>query len=360
MKKFKIVSLVFLVLLLAACGNAKSSNEAPAASSEKEVEITEKEEKYVLKMVHGYPTEALHHKHMLWFAEEVKKRSEGRLEIEIYPSAQLMPADQEIPSIIQGVVDMSHTNSASVATLDPIWNVYDLPFIFNYDPKDPLSYLENREKFNNHEKGGQLIVKRMEEKGVKVLSFSTTGTFGALFTNSTDNMVTNPESAKGLKIRTPGSIITPETVKAMGASSMTIAAAELIPGLQQKVIDGVLTSASYAADAQLPIKTFTVAPLFNPITTVVISLKKFEALPEDLQQVLVDTGKDLQTYVKEVVAEGELKAYEKLEKEMGVEFYYPTEEELKEWKEVTKPAIELFDREVEGGKELLDTLESLN
>ncbi|MBM4763664.1 TRAP transporter substrate-binding protein [Bacillus sp. B15-48] len=355
MKKVNLLICLAFFLFLAACGNA-STTQKPAEDSNSAPNESPKQESYTLKLSHGYPAEAFHHTHMVWFADEVEKRSDGKLKIEIFPNGQLMPESQEIPAIIQGQIDMSHANSANISSVDPLWNVYDLPFIFDYDQKNPLSYLENREKFNNSETGGQILAKGLEDKGLKLLAFSTTGTFGAAFTTSTDNAITTPDTAKGLKIRTPGSIITPETVRAMGANSMTLAGTELITALQTNVIDGLLTSASYAADAALPINTFLVAPLFNPITTVIISLDKFESLPEELQHVLVETGKDLQTYVKEVIAENELKAYEKLQNEMGVEFYYPTPEEIEEWREITKPAIELYEKEIEGGEEIIKGL----
>jgi TRAP-type C4-dicarboxylate transport system substrate-binding protein len=361
MKKYSVVlCLLMVIFIVAACGNTSQSTKETTNTNSESPSSDSKNEKYVLKLAHGYPTEAFHHTHMEWFAEEVKKRSDGRLSIEIFPSAQLMPVDQEAPSILQGVIDMSHSSSPTLASFDPIWNVYELPFIFDYDPKDPAIYLENREKFNHSENGGQKIAKKMEDRGLKVLAYAYTGTFGALFTNDAKKEITNPESAKGLKIRTPGGIITPETVKSLGASSMTISGAEIIPALQQNVVDGLLTSALFASDAKLPVKTFTVAPVFNPLTPVIISLKKFESLPKDLQDVLVETGIDLEAHVKEVVTKGEIEAYQKLENEMGVKFYYPTKEEIKEWQEATKPALELFEKQVDGGKELLEELSISN
>ncbi|MEC1524998.1 TRAP transporter substrate-binding protein [Neobacillus niacini] len=361
MKKFSLVLCLLMVMIFGvACGNSTQSTSESKNVTNGSSSSGSNNEKYVLKLAHGYPTEAFHHTHMQWFAEEVKKRSDGRLTIEIYPSAQLMPVDQEAPSILQGVIDMSHSSSPTLASFDPIWNVYELPFIFKYDPKDPAVYLENREKFNHSENGGKLIAKKMEERGLKVLAYAYTGTFGALFTNDINKEITNPESVKGLKIRTPGGIITPETVKSLGASSMTISGAEIIPALQQNVVDGLLTSALYASDAKLPVKTFTVAPVFNPLTPVIISLKKFESLPKDLQDILVETGIDLEAHVKEVVTKGEIEAYQKLEKEMGVKFYYPTDKEIEEWKKATKPALELFEKQVDGGKELLEELSKSN
>ncbi|MRG84870.1 TRAP transporter substrate-binding protein [Salinibacillus xinjiangensis] len=361
MKKYWFILFV-LIVFLGACNSESKTTENSIENGQttetSEQTNSEEEEEYVLKLAHGYPTEAFHHTHMEWFAEEVKKRSDGRLTIDIFPNAQLMPADQEVPAILQGQIDMSHSTSPQLTSFDPIWNVYELPFIFDYDPEDPSYYLDLRDEFNDSENGGQKIAQKMEEKGIKILAYAYTGTFGSVFTNEKDKLITDPASAEDLNIRSPGGIITPETIKGMGANSVTLAGTEVVTGLQQNLVDGLLTSAQYAADAKLPIKTFTVAPLFNPLTPVVISLEKFESLPSDLQDVLVETGQDLEKYVNEVVTEGELAAFEKLENEMNVEFYYPTDQEIEEWREVTKPSLEKFKNEVEGGAELLEELEN--
>lgn len=355
MKKFNIGLCLVLVLsfLLAACGNTsqKGGNEANAAGSSGQ-------EKYVLKLAHAYPTASFMQTFMEWFSEEVQKRSNGRLTIEIFPNGQLMPPDQEVPAILQGQIDMSHTSSPVLTSFDPIWNFYELPFIFDYDPKDPAVFLQNRMKFNQSVNGGQKLKQRMEEKGIKVLSLGFVDMFGSVYTTDEKNLVTGPDSAKGLKLRTPGGLIGPETAKAIGASSMTIAGAEVITALQQKTVDGLLTTPIYASDAKLPVKSLSVVPLFNSVTPLIISKKKFESLPEDLQQILVETGKDLEDHAMKMVEEKARTAYQNLEKE-GVKIYYPTPEEIKEWEEATKPAREVFVKQVDGGKELLDELANL-
>ncbi|MBM4761826.1 TRAP transporter substrate-binding protein [Bacillus sp. B15-48] len=350
MKHFPLTILFVLILFLAACQNSSPASQDTANSSD--------EQNYVLKLSHAYPTTSFVHTFMEWFNEEVQERSDGRLAIDIYPSAQLMPPDQEMPAILQGQIEMSHTLSPVLAGFDPIWNFYEMPFIFDYDPNDPTVFIENRIKFNQSEDGGQQIIKMMEEKGLKVLSLGFVDMFGSVYTTDTDNLVTGPESAKGLKLRTPGGIIGPETAKAIGASSVTIAGTELVTALQQKVVDGLLTTPIYANDAQLPIETLTVVPLFNTVTPLIISLDKFESLPEDLQKILVQTGKDLEEYGREMVLEKAKTAFSTLE-DKGVEIYYPTDEEIEHWKESTKPARDVFEQQVNGGKELLKALEEL-
>lgn len=362
-KVYLSVFVLFIVMFAAACSNSSgttstSNQESAGNTSQSAPQDSKEEEQYTLKLAHGFPTGAYHHTFMEWFAKEVDNKSEGRLKIEIYPTAQLMPPDQEIPGILQGQIDMSHSSSPVLAGFDPIWNFYELPFIFKYDPKDPNTFLENRIKFNNSENGGKLIAKKMEEKGLKVISLSFVDMFGSVFTASKDNLITSPESAKGLRLRTPGGMMGPETAKAIGASSMTIAGAEVITALQQGVVDGLLTTPIYAHDAKLPVESFSVVPVFNSVTPVLMSLEKFESLPADLQEILLQAGKDLENYAKETVAEKALTVYTSME-EQGIEIYYPTDKEMKHWEEVTKPARDVFESKVEGGTELLSELANL-
>ncbi|MEH7276709.1 TRAP transporter substrate-binding protein [Neobacillus vireti] len=356
MKKFNRILCLILVLFLAACGNStQSTNNVTTGANGSN---SSNQEKYVLRLAHGYPTASFMHTFVEWYNEEIQKRSDGRLSLEIYPTAQLMPVDQEVPAILQGQIDMSQTSSPVLASFDPIWNFYELPFLFDFDPKNPSVFLENRMKFNSSENGGQKFAKMMEEKGLKILSLSFVDMFGSVYTADADNLITGPASAKGLKLRTPGGIIGPETVKAIGANGMTIAAAEVVPALQQKTVDGVLTTPIYASDAMMPLKSVSLVPLFSSVTPLIISQKKFESLPEDLQEILIQTGKDLEEHAKKMVEEKAKTAYANLEKE-GVKIYYPTEKEIKEWENATNPVKEVFVNKVEGGKELLDELTNL-
>ncbi|MBM4761825.1 TRAP transporter substrate-binding protein [Bacillus sp. B15-48] len=352
MRRITLIFSLLFVLILTACGNESTTNQS--TSDDRSTEPSGQEE-YVLKLAHGYPTTSFMHTFIEWFSDEVQKRSDGRLSIDIYPSGQLMPVDQEMPAILQGQIDMSHSTSPVLTSFDPIWNFYELPFIFNYDPKDPSVFLEERMAFNKSENGGQVFAKRMEEKGLKILSFGFVDMFGSVYTTDVANLVTGPDSAKGLKLRTPGGMIGPETAKAVGASSVTIAGAEVVTALQQNTVDGLLTTPIYASQAKLPVSSFSVVPLFNSVTPLVISTNKFESLPEDLQQILMEAGADLEQYIMEQVFAEATKAYADLESQ-GVEIYYPSEEEIDEWEEATKPVRQVFEDQVEGGAELLEAL----
>ncbi|MBU8906232.1 TRAP transporter substrate-binding protein [Desertibacillus haloalkaliphilus] len=345
-----LIALIFLIACSDSSGSVAETNDGASSS--------EDSEEYVLRLAHGFSSTHYMHTFMEWFDEQVQERSEGRLSIDIYPNGQLMPATEEVPALVQGQIDMVHSTSPILTSFDPIWNFFELPFLFDYEVDDPSVFLENRTAFNQHEDGGRKIADRMEDKGVKVLGFAYIDTFGSLFTNN--HSINDIDSVEGLRVRTPGGIITPETVEALGASSITVAGAEAITALQQGVVDGALSTPMYVYDVKFPVDTYIVAPLFNSVTPVLISQDTFESLPSDLQDILVQVGEDYEQYVLETINEELAETLPKLENEMGVEFYYPTEEEINKMKEVSRSAWEVFENEVEGGGDLIDVLSTIN
>lgn len=360
MKKLGMGILVLIVVMfIAACGNNSAKETSNKANGGKNNDsASTKNEKYELTLSHGFPTTTDMHRFMEWYGDELEKRSDGRLTLNIFPEGQILKHDQEVSGLLQGQVDMLHTTNNILSTFDPIWNFYDLPFLFDYDAKDPMVYLDNKEKFIHHKDGGQMINKRLEEKGIKVLATGYIDIYGSLFT-SEKHPVTNLASFKGLKIRSQGGIIAPKTIEALGGSSMTIPGTEAITALQTGVVDGMLSVPMYAYDTKMPIKHYTAIQTHNSALPILISLNKYESLPKDLQELMVETGRDYEKYIKETVGGAVTEKIEKLQTEMGVNVYYPTKEELAEYKEATKPVYDYFAKEVDGGQDLIDLVSKM-
>ncbi len=338
MKKYSLfIIFTILALLFAGCGNSANTNSAanePGSGKEKE--------KYVLKLAHSQPTAAVLHQNTEWLKEELEKRSNGRLSLEIYPASQLMPGDQEMPALVQGQVDMVHSYSSITGGFDPIWYFFDLPFLFDYDPKDPSSYIENRRKFLNSEEGGLKIAKMMEEKGVKLLAVDSVDTYASYWTRDKNKVITDIASAEGLKTRTAGGPISNEILKSIKGSGISIPGVELPTALQQGVVDGMITVPLYVYENKLPVKNLTLYPLVNYVMPLFISQKAYDSLPADLQQILVETAKDLDTYSDQMVTEEMGDLIERLDSELGIKTYFPTEQEITEWQEATKPVWDFY------------------
>ncbi|WP_346206867.1 TRAP transporter substrate-binding protein [Caldifermentibacillus hisashii] len=352
MKKIIGIGILFLSLLvMTACGGGdnKSSGDSNSGSSSNNGETI------TLKAAVAYSSSSAQTQFVEWLADEVEEKSDGRLKIDIFPEAQLMPGNQEIPAMLEGQIDMNHASSGVATSFEPSWYVFDMPYIFKFDNTDPSVYVNNKRAFLNMENGGKLIEKKMEERGIKVIAHTMTGFQYGFFTSSTDNKITDVDSIDGLKIRINGGTYVPEMLQNVGASGMNITGAELTPALQQGVIDGLITDVLYAYDAKLPVKTLTPMPVANHSNAILMSLEKFNSLPEDLQQILVDAGKALEAYSDEYSIDRGKTAFEDFEKE-GVEVYLPTQDELDDWEKDLTPIWDEFVKNVDDGDKLIEAV----
>ncbi|MCF8106354.1 MAG: TRAP transporter substrate-binding protein DctP, partial [Desulfohalobiaceae bacterium] len=87
----------------------------------------------------------------------------------------------------------------------------------------------------------------------------------------------------------------------LGASPVTIAGSELAPAMMTGTVDGVLTSLGYGYSIGLAKVSdyFTLTPLSPTWSAVtVLNRKSFEALPEDLQKVVMQVGREVQRMVR--------------------------------------------------------------
>lgn len=359
MKKFIIFSVfVMLMTLISGCsGGASETQSNVPVNQENKNEVTAKtetktDEKYTLKVSSPLASGTQPLKFLEWFNEEVQKRSDGRLSLEIFPNAQLMPPTQEMPALLDGTIDMALNSSAYVFSFEPAWYVFDLPFLWDIDPKDPSVYIANKRAFLDDPNGGGKIGSLMEDKGVKLLAHI--GDYhSAIAVSKANNMITDLNSIKKMKIRIPGGNIVPKTLEAVGANGTSVQAAEVVPALQQGLIDGALSTPAYFSTVQWPLEAITLLPLSHPYNIIFISKEKFETLPADLQQILVETGKDLEKYSDETTAQiisGVVADFEK----KGMEVYVPTADELNEWKDAVMPVWDEFAKMVNDGQQLID------
>jgi TRAP-type C4-dicarboxylate transport system substrate-binding protein len=129
-------------------------------------------------------------------------------------------------------------------------------------------------------------LKTLEEKyGFKVLSFSWVQGFRHFMTNKP---IKKPEDLKGLRIRTPGTPVWQESIRALGATPVALAFGDIYPALQQKAIDGVELVYNNIPGMRL----YEVLKYVNEtrhillINFEVVSAKWFRSLPITYQKIL--------------------------------------------------------------------------
>ena len=100
-----------------------------------------------------------------------------------------------------------------------------------------------------------------------------------------------------MKIRTAG-VIPTLAFKLMGASPLTIATTEILEALQRGTVDAIQTSRGWGMGFGLPdvvshVSIWRVQSIFPGM--LIVNKDKFDALPDDLKQILLDTGKEMQS-----------------------------------------------------------------
>ena len=157
----------------------------------------------------------------------VEERTNGELGIEIYPSSQLGDTKDVQEQAKMGANVGSVTDPGRLAEMVHELGIMLAPYVA--DSYDELRTISLSKPWKEWEE------ELAQEHRLRILSFNWYQGARHLLTNKP---ITKPEDLKGIRMRTPGSAVWQETVRAMGATPVALAWAEVYPALQQKVIDG--------------------------------------------------------------------------------------------------------------------------
>ncbi len=225
------------------------------------------------------------------WAERIEKASDGRVDIEIFPSMSLGGRPPElIRQARDGVVDLIWTVNGYTAGLFPRSEVFELPFIHTNDPV--ATNLAMREMFDDY--------LAEEYDGVKVL-FSHVHAGQAI--HMVDTPVRKPSDLEGKQIRIPtrtGAWV----VEALGASPVSMPVPDLPQALSRKVVDGafipweIIPALKLQDLTDYQIEGADMTRFGTTTFQVSMNQAKWDSLPADIQQIFLDnSGED---WVREV------------------------------------------------------------
>lgn len=178
-----------------------------------------------LKLAHVYETSEPFHKWALWAADEIKKQTNGKYEIQVYPASSLGKESDINQGMTLGTVDMVISGLSFAARDYPRIGVGYYPFIFR-DGDHLLKYARS-DVFKEITDGYRA------KSGIQVTAVTY---YGARQT-STNKAFTDCAGMKGLKIRVPDAPAYTATPKACGANPTPIAFAEVYLALQNGTVD---------------------------------------------------------------------------------------------------------------------------
>jgi tripartite ATP-independent transporter DctP family solute receptor len=178
-----------------------------------------------LKWAHVYETSEPYHTESVWAAEEIKKRSNGKFDIQVFPASTLGKETDINQGLTLGTVDMIISGPSFAARTYPRFGIAYYPFIFR--DGDHLIAYSKSPVF-------QEMVKEFREKtGIQVTAYTY---YGARHTTA-QKAFTNCAGMKGIKIRVPDVPAYRATPEACGANPTPIAFAEVYLALQNGTVE---------------------------------------------------------------------------------------------------------------------------
>jgi tripartite ATP-independent transporter DctP family solute receptor len=344
-KLAKIISvMVILVLVIgtaSGCGRPSSKNNTtPDANNNTNTNTTEK---IVMKFSHDQPTSSPFHKSAEKFKEIVEKNSNGKIEVQIYPSQQLGSAREMIEGMQMGTVEMAWLPTAKFGGFDQRLTLVDVPYVFSSE--DAMWKALDGEF-------GQELMSGLPAIGLKGLAFTAEGY--KMF--SANKPIKSPEDFKGMKIRTMEAPIIMAQYKAWGANPVPIDFAEVYNSLQQKVVDGQENPVISIHDMKFyeVQKWLTQADHAYLSYFLSCSNKWFESLSPELQKVIVDASVETREFHKGLINEVNAKYLQNI-KDFGTQVYVSSPEEREAFKKLCGPVYDEFKKLVpNGGAELLE------
>ena len=179
-----------------------------------------------LKWAHVYEVSEPYHTQALWAAEEIKKRTNGRYEIGVFPASQLGNENQINEGLGLGTVDIIYTGTSFAGSIHKPLAISGAPFMLR-DFNHWKAYRDSK-LFRDIAKGYEDKTKH------KIVALTYYG----------ERMVTankeikKPEDMKGMKLRVPPAPLYLMLAKSVGANATPIAFAEVYLALQQGTVDG--------------------------------------------------------------------------------------------------------------------------
>lgn len=263
---------VVVILLAFAAGVSFAGGQGEEASEQ---------EVYTLEVAGVLPESHPLSQVTLQWAREIEDRSEGRIVIETFFSGALGDSTEVVEYVQGGTVAMTTVSTAFMSSFDEKFDIFSLPYVFR-DADHMFAALNS--EFGDYVKGLLL------DKGIRGLAFFDSGS-RSMYTKG--RAIQTPEDMEGLKVRVMSAVAV-DSMEAMGASGVPIAWGELYTALQTGVVDAaennppsIITANHYEVTSD-----YSLTHHFRTPDYFLMSETVYQSLPEDLQQILVESIED--------------------------------------------------------------------
>ena len=260
------------------------------------------------------------------FEQYVESRSNGRVDVELYPSGQFCSNERECLEGMQtGVLQVFMLTTGGLGSIFGPGQVLDLPYTFRDDAvaecvvDGPIS--------------GELRSAILDgDLKIRLMTVSNTG--GWRNFAATDRQIRTPDDIKGRKFRTISAPVQQELVRQLGGNPTPVAWSEVYTALATGVVEGTKNGIQDIVGMKLheQIKYVTLDGhsymggiwWFSEVT--------WQTLPQDIQRIIYDGFQELRTVTRGIIKRRQIEAYKEFTASGG-SLYVPTSAEKAEFRE---------------------------
>lgn len=352
-----------LMLVLAACGdfggesgggggggNGESGggSEGPDLSEPPEIEgdVVAEGDEHTIGFGIGLAESSPQYISVEHFAEILDQRTDGRLQVDIFPNSQVGDDNEMMDALQSGNLEMTYPSTSPAATLVPELAVFDLPFLMP-DREAAFAVMDSEP--------GQEMLDGFDGTGIKALYFSENG-FRQLST--TDTVVESPEDVEGLNVRVLENDVQVDIWEELGANPNPLAFGEVFSALEQGVVDGqenpwstILTSNFY----EVQDNASETRHVYTPFITM-MSQEFWDGLSEEDQQIVQEAAEQSGEYERVISEEYDEWSKEQLAEE-GMEVTELDDEQIEAFEEATRPVYDEWTPRI--GEDLVSEVQSI-
>ena len=342
-KALSLILALAMTATLVACGGSSKpstsagdkSSDAPAASAT------------VLKVGHVEAEDRSTHKALLQFKDELESKTEGRIEVQIFPNAELGGDEELCESVAMGTIQMALPSTSVLTAYKDEIGVLDMPYLFK-DAQSAFNALDG-------ELGAQI------DEWIAGNGFISLGYVynGPRCTTNNVRPIYTPADLAGLKMRVMSSPVFIAMYETLGANATPMSFSELFTGLQQNVVDGQENPPTliYASGFQQVQKYLTMDSHVHNFLPILTNEAWFNGLSADDQAILKECCANMVTNQRNIELEDNETIVEKLESE-GMEVNYLSDDQYQAFVDAVQPMYDSY--KAQWGTEIFDLATSFN
>jgi tripartite ATP-independent transporter DctP family solute receptor len=206
----------------------------------------------------------------------VKKKTDGNIEIQIFPSSQLGADEDVIEQARVGANVAVVTDFGRISAYNKEFGIFAMPYLITRT--DEIDKVLGTATFKE-------LAKKLEPQGLRILSANWFQGERHLFTKIP---ATKPADLKGVRIRSMGNPVANATMKCLGGIATTSPWSEAYQSLENKVYDAVEVHYTAALGSSIAEVTKYIEKTghFFLMTSLLTSQKWFDSLPADYQKIV--------------------------------------------------------------------------